>query len=216
MTARPVMRGSCQLHLLQHPALMVLCLLQKATRAASTSSRLPPPYIFLYPTLFSQSGSASASGTTMPLFAAPARSDDDTVPADSGVAAAGQGSSPPRVARMLDVCKVGHGNERGGAGVAASLTPPPPLLLLLLLLLLQLLLLLLAALQASRCGTKRDNLKPAPPVELLREAAAEPAGTSTAAVPLLQVSSSRRSRCRLHLARPRRARLQEQATTSSA
>ena len=79
----------------------------------------------------------------MPLFAAPARSDDDTVPADSGVAAAGQGSSPPRVARMLDVCKVGHGNERGGAGVAASLTPPP-------LLLLQLLLLLLAALQASR------------------------------------------------------------------
>ena len=204
------MRGSCQLHLLQHPALMVLCLLQKATRAASTSSRLPPPYIFLYPTLFSQSGSASASGTTMSLFAATARSDDDTVPADSGVAAAGQGSSPPRVARMLDVCKVGHGNERGGAGVAASLTPPP------LLLLLQLLLLLLAALQALRCGTKRDDLKPAPPVELLQAAAAEPAGTSTAAVSLSRVSSSRRSRCRLHLARPRRARLPERATTSSA
>ena len=180
LTARPVMRGSCQLHLLQHPALMVLCLLRKTTRAASTSSRLPPPYIFLYPTLFSQSGSASASGITLSLFAATARSDDDTIPADSGVAAAGQGSSPPRVARLLDVCKVGHG-ERGGAGVATSLTPPPPLLLLLLLL-------LLAALQASRCWEL--NVKPAPSVELCRAAAAEPAGTSTAAAVAEPASAS--------------------------
>ena len=81
---------------------------------------------------------------------------------------------------MLGVCKVGHGNGRGGASVAASLTPP---------LLLLLLLLLLAALQTSGdatadtavLGAQRDDSKPAPPVELCRAAAAEPAGTSTAA-----------------------------------
>ena len=83
LTARPVMRGSYQLHLLQHRAPMVPCLLRKTMRAGSTSC--------------SQSGSASAPGTIMSLFAAIAPFDDDTVPADSSVAAAGQDSSPPHV-----------------------------------------------------------------------------------------------------------------------
>ena len=53
-------------------------------------------------------GGASAPGTIMSLNAA--RSNNDTVPTDAGVA---EGSSPPPVARMLDVCEVGHGIGRG-------------------------------------------------------------------------------------------------------
>ena len=53
-------------------------------------------------------GGASAPGTIMLLNAA--RSNNDIVPTDAGVA---EGSSPPHVARMLDVCEVGRGVGRG-------------------------------------------------------------------------------------------------------
>ena len=64
-------------------------------------------------------GDASAPGIIVSFNATTARSNDATVPSELGiatdeaVASAGQGSSPPSVAGMLEIREVGHGNGRG-------------------------------------------------------------------------------------------------------
>lgn len=109
-----------------------------ATDGAETGGALPSAAYNTHGVdlVLPEPGGASAPSLAASYSAATARSNDATVPSDSGVAteeavaAAGQGSSPSGVAGGIDVREVGRGNGRGGAGVAALLTP---LLLLLLL-----------------------------------------------------------------------------------